>query len=75
MPSLVPVWRGAQLQEREIYDLMGIRFEGHPDLRRVFLWDGFPGHPAAQGLGWACPAAATPAWQVPARGLEGTLRR
>jgi NADH-quinone oxidoreductase subunit C len=45
VPSLVPVWRGAQLQEREVYDLMGIRFEGHPDLRRVFLWDGFPGHP------------------------------
>jgi len=45
MPSLVPVWQGAQLQEREVYDLMGIRFEGHPDLRRVFLWDGFPGYP------------------------------
>jgi len=45
VPSLTPVWQGAQLQEREIYDLMGIRFEGHPDLRRVFLWDGFPGHP------------------------------
>lgn len=45
VPSLVPVWRGAQLQEREVYDLMGIHFEGHPDLRRVFLWDGFPGHP------------------------------
>ena len=44
-PSLAPVWRGAELQEREVYDLMGIRFEGHPDLRRVFLWDGFPGHP------------------------------
>ena len=45
MPSLVPVWQGAQLQEREVYDLMGIRFQGHPDLRRVFLWDGFPGYP------------------------------
>jgi NADH-quinone oxidoreductase subunit C len=45
VPSLVPLWQGAQLQEREVYDLMGIRFEGHPDLRRVFLWDGFPGHP------------------------------
>jgi NADH-quinone oxidoreductase subunit C len=44
-PSLVPVWRGAALQERETYDLMGIRFLGHPDLRRIFLWDGFPGHP------------------------------
>ena len=45
VPSLVSVWRGAELQEREVYDLMGIRFAGHPDLRRVFLWEGFPGHP------------------------------
>src|SRR3989304_542228 len=45
VPSVVPVWRGAHFQERETYDLMGIRFEGHPDLRRIFLWDGFPGHP------------------------------
>ena len=45
VPSLVSVWRGAELQEREAYDLMGVRFAGHPDLRRVFLWEGFPGHP------------------------------
>lgn len=45
VPSVVPVWPGARLQEREVYDLMGIRFAGHPDLRRVFLWEGFPGHP------------------------------
>jgi NADH-quinone oxidoreductase subunit C len=45
VPSLVSVWRGAELQEREVYDLMGIRFAGHPDLRRVFLWEGFVGHP------------------------------
>jgi NADH/F420H2 dehydrogenase subunit C len=45
VPSLVSVWRGAELQEREAYDLMGIRFAGHPDLRRVFLWEGFVGHP------------------------------
>ena len=44
-PSLVAVWRGAALQEREAFDLLGIRFEGHPDLRRIFLWDGFPGYP------------------------------
>ncbi len=44
-PSLTPIWPGASLQEREIYDLMGIRFAGHPDLRRVLLWDGFEGHP------------------------------
>ena len=45
MPSVTSVWTGANRQEREAYDLMGIVFEGHPDLRRVFLWDGFAGHP------------------------------
>ena len=45
VPSAVPVWLGAQLQEREAYDLLGIRFEGNPDLRRIFLWDGFAGFP------------------------------
>jgi NADH-quinone oxidoreductase subunit C/D len=45
VPSLTPLWRGADFQEREAYDLYGIRFEGHPDLRRILLWDGFDGHP------------------------------
>ncbi len=45
LPSLTPVWRGAEFQEREAWDLMGIRFEGHPDLRRILLWEGFAGHP------------------------------
>lgn len=45
VPSLVSLWRGAELQEREIFDLMGIRFEGHPNMKRIFLWEGFPGHP------------------------------
>jgi NADH-quinone oxidoreductase subunit C len=45
VPSLVKLWRGADFQEREIYDLMGIRFEGHPNLKRIVLWDGFEGHP------------------------------
>jgi NADH-quinone oxidoreductase subunit C len=45
VPSVTSVWLGADLQEREAYDLMGIRFRGHPDLRRLFLWEGFPGHP------------------------------
>lgn len=44
-PSVVSIWRGAHLQEREAFDLLGIRFAGHPDLRRIFLWEGFPGHP------------------------------
>ncbi|MBN1644237.1 MAG: NADH-quinone oxidoreductase subunit C [Dehalococcoidales bacterium] len=45
VPSVVGVWKGADFQEREIYDLMGIRFENHPDLKRIFLWDGFAGYP------------------------------
>jgi NADH-quinone oxidoreductase subunit D/NADH-quinone oxidoreductase subunit C/D len=45
VPSLVSIWTGAEFQEREAWDLLGIRFEGHPDLRRILLWEGFDGHP------------------------------
>jgi len=45
VPSISPLWIGAWLQEREIYDLMGVDFPGHPALTRLFLWDAFPGHP------------------------------
>ena len=45
MPSVVSVWRGADLQEREIFDLLGITFVGHPNLKRIFMWEGFKGHP------------------------------
>ncbi|UCH59878.1 MAG: NADH-quinone oxidoreductase subunit D [Anaerolineales bacterium] len=45
VPSLVPVYPGAELQEREAWDLYGIHFEGHPDLRRILMWEGFHGHP------------------------------
>jgi NADH-quinone oxidoreductase subunit C/D len=45
LPSLVPVWPGADFQEREAWDLMGIRFEGHPNLKRILMWEGFAGHP------------------------------
>ncbi len=43
--SVVEVWQGAWIQESEAYDLFGIRFEGHPNLQRILLWDGYPGHP------------------------------
>ena len=43
--SVVPIWRGADYQEREVWDLMGIRFDGHPNHKRIMLWEGFPGHP------------------------------
>ena len=45
LPSVVSLWRGADFQEREIYDLMGISFDGHPNLKRIVLWEGFEGHP------------------------------
>lgn len=45
VPSVVSLWQGADLQEREIYDLFGISFAGHPNLKRLFLWEGFEGHP------------------------------
>ena len=44
-PSVSDIWRGADFQEREVWDLFGIRFEGHPNLKRILLWEGFPGHP------------------------------
>jgi NADH/F420H2 dehydrogenase subunit C len=45
MPSIVGVWPGADFQEREIWDLMGVSFAGHPNLKRIMLWEGFEGHP------------------------------
>jgi NADH-quinone oxidoreductase subunit C len=45
VPSLTPIWRGCELQEREVYDLFGVIFDGHPDLRRILMWEGFLDHP------------------------------
>ena len=45
IPSVTPIWRSAEFQEREAYDLLGIKFTGHPDLRRILMWDGFEHHP------------------------------
>lgn len=45
IPSLVPIFRGAEYQEREAYDMYGLIYEGHPDLRRIFMWEGFDGFP------------------------------
>ena len=43
--SVTPLWQGADFQEREIFDLFGISFEGHYNLRRIFLWENYDGHP------------------------------
>ena len=45
LPSLTPIWRSAEFQEREVFDLFGIVFKGHPDLRRILMWDEFKDHP------------------------------
>ena len=45
LPSLTSIWRSAEFQEREIFDLYGIRFEAHPDLRRILMWDEFENYP------------------------------
>ena len=45
LPSLTPLWAGFNWQERETFDMYGIRFDGHPDLRRIYLYDEFVGYP------------------------------
>jgi NADH-quinone oxidoreductase subunit C len=45
LPSFTPVWRSAEFQEREVFDLFGVVFTGHPDLRRILMWDAFKDHP------------------------------
>ena len=64
--SIVAVYPGANQQEREIWDLMGIRFKGHPKLERILLWEGFPGHPLRKD--WR-PLNAEIPWHL--AGLKG----
>ena len=45
VPSVTGIWWGADWLEREVYDMFGVRFSGHPDLRRILTWDGFEAHP------------------------------
>ena len=45
VPSVYHVWQGADFQEREVWDLMGVQFEGHPNMKRIMLWEGYEGHP------------------------------
>ncbi len=45
VPSVTAIWKGADWLEREVWDLFGVRFKGHPDLRRILTWEGFQAHP------------------------------
>lgn len=45
VPSVTPIWKSANVQEREVWDMFGIKFDGHPNLKRILLWEGFEGHP------------------------------
>lgn len=73
VPSLVPVFPGAEFQEREAWDLFGIRFEGHPDLRRILTWDGFAGHPLRKD--WKEPFFEEEHKPFGSRWPEGHVRR
>src|SRR5947209_2350936 len=72
LPTVTEVWRTADWHEREIYDMMGIRFRGHPDLRRILMWEGYPYYPLRKDFPLAGKASEIPdvAFTQPAP-LEG----
>ena len=72
LPTVTGIWRTADWHEREIYDLMGVRFRGHPDLRRILMWEGYPYFPLRKDFPLAGKSSSVPevAFSKPAP-LEG----
>ena len=60
LPSVTNVWATADWHEREAFDMYGLRFEGHPDLRRILMWDGYPFHPLRKDFPLAGKSSAMP---------------
>lgn len=67
VPSVVSLWPGAEWHEREVYDMMGIRFDDHPDLRRILMWEGYPFYPLRKDF----PLAGRPS-EMPDVAFSGT---
>jgi len=72
VPSVTGIWHGADFQEREAFDLMGVRFSGHPNLKRILMWDGFEGHPLRKD--YLEPYYEEPRKSYPTRWKEGVYR-
>jgi NADH/F420H2 dehydrogenase subunit C len=73
VPSVVSIWAGAEFQEREVWDLFGIRFTDHPDLRRILMWEGFEGHPLRKD--WKEPYFEEEVKPYKARWPDGKVNR
>jgi len=73
MPTTSTLWAGANWHERECYDLMGIRFEGHPDLRRILMWEGYPHHPLRKEFPLAGIPTDLPDAEIAAEIKVGTI--
>jgi NADH-quinone oxidoreductase subunit C len=73
VPSAATIWPGADWHEREAFDMYGIHFTGHPDLRRILMWDGYPYHPLRKDFPLAGIETALPDAEVTAETKVGAI--